>query len=48
MLVTARSLAKALNAELYDSEQRAPLTVEREQALQQQVEEWAQHQARPA
>jgi cell division protein ZipA len=41
MLDTARGLAKALNAELYDTEQRAPLTVERERALHLQVEEWA-------
>jgi cell division protein ZipA len=41
MLDTARGLAKALNAELYDSELRAPLTPERERTLHQQVEEWA-------
>jgi cell division protein ZipA len=41
MLDTARGLARALNSELYDSEQRAPLTPERERALHQQVEEWA-------
>ena len=41
MLDTARGLARALNAELYDSEQRAPLTPERERALHVQVEEWA-------
>jgi cell division protein ZipA len=41
MLDTARGLARALNAELYDSEQRAPLTAERERALHLQVEEWA-------
>lgn len=43
MLDTARGLARALNAELYDTEQRAPLTPERERALHQQVEEWARH-----
>lgn len=49
MLDTARGLAKALNAELYDSEQRAPLTVERERALHGLVEEWARRHgaARP-
>jgi cell division protein ZipA len=41
MLDTARGLARSLNAELYDTEQRAPLTAEREWALHQQVEEWA-------
>lgn len=41
MLDTARGLARALNAELYDSELRAPLTPERERALHEQVEEWA-------
>jgi len=41
MLDTARGLARALNAELYDTEQRAPLTPERERALHEQVEEWA-------
>lgn len=41
MLDTARGLARALKAELYDSEQRAPLSAERERALHQQVEEWA-------
>lgn len=41
MLDTARALARALNAELYDSEQRAPLTPERERALHEQVEDWA-------
>jgi cell division protein ZipA len=45
MLDTARGLAKALNAELYDSEQRAPLTLERERALHEQVEEWARRHA---
>jgi cell division protein ZipA len=40
LLDTARGLAKALNAELFDSE-RAPLTVERERELHQQVEDWA-------
>lgn len=44
MLDTARGLARALNAELYDSEQRAPLTLERERALHEQVEEWARRQ----
>jgi len=41
MLDTARGLARALNAELYDSELRAPLSGERERALHEQVEEWA-------
>lgn len=41
MLDTARGLAKALNAELYDTEQRVPLSPERERALHEQVEEWA-------
>lgn len=41
MLDTARGLAQALKAELYDSEQRAPLSPERERALHEQVEEWA-------
>ncbi len=41
MLDTARGLARALNAELYDTEQRAPLTADRERALHEQVEEWA-------
>jgi cell division protein ZipA len=41
LLDTARGLARALNAELYDTEQRAPLSPERERALHQQVEEWA-------
>lgn len=41
MLDTARGLARALNAELYDTEQRAPLSPERERALHEQVEEWA-------
>jgi len=45
MLDTARGLARALNAELYDSEQRAPLTLERERALHEQVEEWARRHA---
>ncbi len=40
MLDTARGLARALNAELYDSELRAPLSGERERALHEQVEEW--------
>lgn len=41
MLDTARGLARALNAELYDTEQRAPLSAERERDLHEQVEEWA-------
>jgi cell division protein ZipA len=41
MLDTARGLARALNSELYDTEQRAPLSPERERALHEQVEEWA-------
>lgn len=41
MLDTARGLAKALNAQLYDSELRAPLTPARERELHEQVEEWA-------
>lgn len=41
MLDTARGLARSLNAELYDTEQRAPLSPERERALHEQVEEWA-------
>jgi cell division protein ZipA len=41
MLDTARGLARALHAELYDTEQRAPLSAERERALHEQVEEWA-------
>jgi cell division protein ZipA len=41
MLDTARGLARALNAELYDTEQRAPLSPERERELHEQVEEWA-------
>ena len=41
MLDTARGLARALNAELYDTEQRAPLTPDRERALHEQVEDWA-------
>ena len=41
LLDTAHGLARALNAELYDTEQRAPLSPERERALHQQVEEWA-------
>lgn len=45
MLATAKVLAKALNAELYDSEQRAPLTPDRERALAAQVEEWARRSA---
>ncbi len=40
MLSTARQLARALNAELYDTEQRQPLTPERERVLQAQVSEW--------
>lgn len=42
MLDTARQLARALNAELYDTEQRQPLTPERERVLQTQVRDWAQ------
>ncbi|MGQ0546278.1 MAG: cell division protein ZipA C-terminal FtsZ-binding domain-containing protein [Betaproteobacteria bacterium] len=45
MLDTARGLARALNAELYDSEQRAPLTAERAHTLHEQVEEWARRNA---
>jgi len=41
MLDTARGLARALNAELYDSERRAPLTFERERVLHERVEEWS-------
>ena len=41
MLDTARGLARVLNAELYDTEQRAPLSPERERALHEQVEQWA-------
>jgi cell division protein ZipA len=41
MLDTARGLAKSLHAELYDTEQRAPLSPERERALHEQVEDWA-------
>lgn len=41
MLDTARGLARALNAELYDTEERAPLSPERERALHEQVEDWA-------
>lgn len=41
MLETAQALARALNAELYDSELRAPLTAERERELREQVEVWA-------
>lgn len=48
MLDTARGLARALNAELYDSELRAPLTLERERALHEQVEEWARRHAQAA
>lgn len=44
MLATARQLARALNAELYDSEQRQPLTPERERVLQTQVRDWARQQ----
>lgn len=44
MLGTARQLARALNAELYDTEQRQPLTPERERALQSQVRDWARLQ----
>ena len=48
MLETARGLAKSLNAELYDSDERAPLTTERERALRQRVEEWARRSAASA
>jgi len=41
MLRTARELARRLNAELYDSEQRQPLTAQRERELHSQVEDWA-------
>jgi cell division protein ZipA len=41
MLDTARGLARALHAELYDTEQRAPLSPERERELHEQVEDWA-------
>lgn len=41
MLDTARGLARALKAELYDTEQRVPLSPERERALHEKVEEWA-------
>jgi cell division protein ZipA len=44
MLGTARQLARALNAELYDTEQRQPLTPERERVLQAQVRDWARLQ----
>lgn len=44
MLGTARQLARALNAELYDTEQRQPLTPERERVLQTQVRDWARLQ----
>ena len=44
LLDTARQLARALNAELYDTEQRQPLTPERERVLQAQVRDWAQLQ----
>jgi cell division protein ZipA len=45
MLSTARQLAKTLNAELFDTESRTPLTAERERELQSQVEEWARRHA---
>lgn len=41
MLDTAHSLARDLNAELFDSEQRVLLTPERERELHAQVQEWA-------
>lgn len=41
MLDTAQALARSLNAELYDSERREPLTPERERELREQVEAWA-------
>ena len=41
VLDTARGLARSLNAELYDTAERAPLSPERERALHEQVEEWA-------
>ena len=41
MLDTARGLARALHAELYDTEQRALLSPERERELHEQVEDWA-------
>lgn len=44
MLDTARALARDLNAELFDSEQQALLTPERERELHAQVREWAQKQ----
>lgn len=44
MLSTARQLARALNAELYDTEQRLPLTPERERVLLTQVRDWARLQ----
>ena len=40
MLDTARALARALNAELFDTESRAALTAERERDLLAQVQEW--------
>lgn len=45
MLSTARQLARLLNAELYDTERRAPLTPERERELHAQVEDWARRYA---
>lgn len=48
MLDTARALAKALNAEVFDSEQKAALTPSRELELRGQVEEWVKRNARGA
>jgi cell division protein ZipA len=45
MLRTARNLAAALNAQLYDTELREPLTEERARVLQLHVEEWARRRA---
>jgi len=47
MLRTARELARRLNAELYDSEQRQPLTAQRERDLHAQVEDWARAHGSP-
>jgi cell division protein ZipA len=47
MLRTARELARRLNAELYDSEQRQPLTAQRERDLHSQVEDWARAHGTP-
>ena len=41
MLDTAKALARALNAELFDTEQRSLLTAERERELHTQVQDWA-------